>query len=639
VGKKSKPTERIKKKLETHGDISMHPCEDDDRRGYKQFITDQKITITEALNKIGMSTEEVARFNFGNDLEGYSVDNYEQCFVLFGIVYLGWQKEPGFSGKPLGGFDGLTGEGGNAWFWVPGECKLDPDPDPDGAYFGDLSSKEENDRKKGRDVPPFKRDKKYYAVRSEAGADGVWATCTVDTGIKPGDILLSHHSQDDFICRLTLSWPTHAGIALNEMWAVDADKRGDDADGKPLNAVDYITLMHFFAQKDNDDTNIFWHRDDYPKLWPRSTHYTPTGAAVYRYVGRPGTRGYDRNKIESVCHKAAEWAKEQTGNQYTFSLKSSTIIGKKKGFEKLKIGPKIVEKDFDAKGYAIDEKGQRATRYSKSEKRLQETESHSIYCAELVWRAYRKAGVNIVDPKKLANLFEDSSHGVAAVLKHEMKYYDETLDQDVERWPFEEIDAKADVKKDERDQAWQDLKGRKKLEKLRGLGPVIQKSLIWAGLRKARVGIKMVPAGIARKILIAFMKKKTSGYFCAPYQLAKSKLTKRVAALWPVWEQDDKGNFKNDTVELTDFRKQDLHPYKVLEALSTGTTTDKRAGWKDFADKNGQKIKVSVWEPWADIPEEEPVVPDLKMDVDEAGQKYNTPVKYKGPQKKPPFMP
>jgi len=561
-----------------------------------------------------MTKDKVGYFNFGNDFKGYGIDNYEELFVFFGTTYLQWKKDPGFSGGMFEGFDGLTGEGG-AWFWVPGDCKLDPDPDPDGAYFDEYKNpfeekktkEEEKDLEELRKVPPFKDT--YYAVRSEV--DGIWATCTVETGIKPGDILLSHHKCDNFISKLTLSWPTHAGIALNERWAADADARGDK------NAVDYITLMNFFAQKSRTRT---WNnaKKCYEPDWPDDDHLTPTGGAVYRYMGKPGD---DQEKIERVCRKAAKWAKGQTGNQYVFSLKSSRIIAKKKGLAKFKKGSKIVEKEFDVQGKAVDEKGQRATRYSKSKDKRVETESHSIYCAELVWRAYRKAGVNIVDPKKLANLFEDSSHGVAAVLGWNLRNED---------WSFDDIDELADEKKDEIDQAWNDLKAKKKLEKLRGLGPVIQKSLIWECLRNARGGIQYLPASIVRKILIAIIKKKSSAYFCAPYQLAKSKLTKRIARR-PYVEA------KYEKIKVIDFRGKNIHPYKVLKAVSDVSDNVDDDAWKKFEKEKGKELELSLEKPWHDS-KGEPDAPELKLDADEPDETYNVEVDFKGPQPKPPFM-
>jgi len=601
VAKKPKPVEREKKRFSDLSEIQDYPYDSDGPRGYKKFYCDQEITIGAALDKIGMTIDALGRFNFGDDLEGYGFKDFEEGFVFFGTTYLLWQKAADFAGEAFEGFDGLTGEGGS-WFWVPGDQALKEEPDPDGAYFDEYENpfeerqeeRAKKDREQLRAVPPLTSGREYLAARSEPG--GVWASCTVDTGIEPGDILLSHHQCDDFIAKLTLSWPTHAGIALNERWAVDADNRGDE------NAVDYITLMHFFAQK----------RRPSDLKWPSDNHLTPHGGLVYRYVGKPGD---DRAAVEQIRHQAAQWAKDQTGNQYVFSLKSSHIIGKKKGLARFSRSTKIVEKDFDKQGKAVDEKGMRATRYSRSQKKYEETEHHSIYCAELVWRAYRKAGVNIVDPKKLANLFEDSSHGIAAVLGWHLRNED---------WSFDDIDSKADDLQEKRDKELQDLKGRTKKEKVKGMGPVLQKSLIRECLRNARGAMSLVPAAIARKILIAIINRKFSAHFCAPYQLAQSELTERVAQLSFI-------GLPFDTVKVTDFRGRGIHPYKVLKAVSEGENA-----WKDFEDKKGRKLELRLETPWRDA-EEQPDAPELKLDSDKDDVFYNTEVTFKGPQTKPPF--
>ncbi|MBN2035035.1 MAG: hypothetical protein JW836_17350 [Deltaproteobacteria bacterium] len=541
-------------------EIRNHPFAKDDPRGYKKLVCDERISLHDALAKVGMTLDEVGQFNFG------PAADYEDCFTI--CTDLLWEKGQG--GIP--GFSGWMG----SFFWVSGDCVM-IGPNADKAKFADKKKgRAEKQTEGGLDVTPLASDKKFYAARSQT--DGVWAASTIDTGFEGGDILLVHHAHDDFISKITVSWPTHAGITLNEMWAVDADNRADGF------AVAPIMLEDFFNQDEKEHFS------------------TPHGGMVYRYIGKPGD---EKAAVEKVRHDAAVWAKKETWNKYKFVLLGSHIVSKKIGKGKFK-DMKVVEKKFDAQGKAVDEKGKRLSYYSRSAKADLETEFQAIYCAEFVWRAYRTgAGVNIVDPKKLTNIFNDSSHAIAAILR--WKIADERDDVDYDR------DA-------------QDKPISRTAEQLRNALSG------WKGL------IKKLPGFILRKKVLSHMKKEFNAYLCAPYQLAESKLTERAAVLPPILKVDHKGDPIYDSVTVTDFRKQNVHPYKVLEALSQGADEDAfEAGWKAFEDKKGKKVELSVDKPWADSAGE-PSAPELKLDSEDKDKPYNVEVHFTGAQPNPPFM-
>jgi hypothetical protein len=154
----------------------------------------------------------------------------------------------------------------------------------------------------------------------------------------------------------------------------------------------------------------------------------------------------------------------------------------------------------------------------------------------------------------------------------------------------------------------------------------------WIGLKKK------LPAFLLRKKVLSHMKKEFNAYLCAPYQLAESKLTERAAVLPPILKVDHKGDPIYDSVMVTDFRKQNVHPYKVLEALSKGADEDAfEAGWKAFEDEKGRKVELTVDKPWADS-KGEPSAPELKLDSEDKARPYNVEVHFTGAQPNPPFM-
>jgi signal peptidase I len=548
------------------GMISSKPYAFEDIRGYKALELDQRISLADALDKVGLTYDEACKFNFGPLPSG--IPDYDAYFGFPDVSsHMMWERDSG-------GIPGLSGWMGSR-IWVPGNCKIKP-PNADGAVFKDhTKGKAEKDTEKGIDVPPLTSGKQYYAARSQG--DGIWATSTVDTGFQAGDILLSHHSHDAFICRATISWPTHAGMAINEMWAVDADQRPEG------HAVLPVRLKHFFIQKEH---HSYWD--------------TPHGGLVYRYIGKPGDKKED---IEKVRHDAAVWAKKEAWNKYAFVLTSSHIVTKKIGEIKKR---EVIDKKFDAVGKAVDKDGKRPTYYSKSEDKEKESESHAIYCAEFVWRAYKfGAGINIVDPKKLTNLFKDSSHAIAELVGN--KIIEERAAASYAR------DANGNP----------ESKTAEKLRKaLSGLGAIAR------GL----------PAFLVRQEILKKMRKEFNAYLCAPYQLAQSNLTECVAQLPPLdkLDADSKPLYKH--VEITDFRKKKFHPYKLLMALSEGDNkVDFEKGWNKFVKKYGKPTRLTFKKPWAGA-KAEPDAPELKLDSKDNAKPFNTDVDFSAATNKPPFL-
>ena len=316
--------------------------------------------------------------------------------------------------------------------------------------------------------------------------------------IKAGDILLTHHPKDRFIADMTPSWPTHAGMAISEQWVVDANVGFSRPDGKAVKAIEMVG-------KDKDimageEEGFFKDR--------------PEGGLVYRYVG-DGKK--NEKELDEIRLRAAEWAFEQTRKKYRFALKSSKIIDeskKKKPF---------VEKRFDKEGEAIGEDGKRLKYYSKTDKKYKETPYHNIYCAELVWRAYRHAGVNIVDPKEF-DLMADKKQAVPAIIIENIKYMDDSQEKALKA-------------------LW----------------------LLWPDAARSWM------ASIMRKTV------HNKFYFCAPYQLASSKLTEKVAQLPP-------GKDEYKTIAFDDFRKRNIHPYWLVDALRV----------KKFSKERKEKIEERI---------------------------------------------
>jgi hypothetical protein len=353
--------------------------------------------------------------------------------------------------------------------------------------------------------PTFETSTLRYAARHQpvpGSEQVVWGVMpTIDEGIKPGDILLTHHPADSDIAKMTLSWATHAGLALSEHWAVDADMwaryvnetGGKDAQERKDQAVRLLPMTG--APVGMVQSGFFF---DFKTTAPR-----PEGGAVYRYIGDGETPEKD---LDQIRQKAAEWAFEERKNKYRFILKSSQLISKA-GNE-----IKVVEKKFDDNGDAIDEHGDPLVHKGKP------TECQAIYCAELVWRAYHSVdGTYIVDPKEL-DLLADKKQGVPAVLLQNL-------------WALKPRDDMTPVEKRER------------------------KALL-AIIKVLRILPKGAAISLAAKKLRAQVPNKF--YFCAPGQLASSSTVRRVAQLEATDEK-----FKE--IEFLDFRFAQVNPGHLAE--------------------------------------------------------------------------
>jgi hypothetical protein len=544
-------------------DLQAHPYTRYHPAGYQRLeCGGTRLSLDAALAKVGMGLDEMGRFNFGIN------EDYEACLVN-GASQMMWERDS--SGVP--GVSGWLG----SWFWVPGDVVL-ATPDPDGAVLKNKVAPQkdpstvftfENVSGFDTEVEIVKPGApvKGYAARTHK--DGPWAASTVDRGIEAGDLLFNHHAGDDFISRITVSWPTHAGIALTEEVAADADAR---ADGE---AVQFITMDEFFYQGD------------------QHYHTTPNGGLIYRYIG---AKGDSAETVNTVRYEAAEWAKGQTANKWKFSLENSPIIAEErenglvtKVYDgKKKRALRIVNKDFDKQGKAVDDKGQRSTFYSRSAGDFKETELHTIYCAELVWRAYRAAGVNVVDPKKFENLFEHSNRGVAGVLW----------------WKIMHDRAGADFGRDGDDNAITDT------------GNMLRRQLrTW----------RRLPNAVLRKKVLAYMKKKFSGYLCAPYQLATSELTERVAQL-PAADPE------HEKIDLPNFRHKNINPYDVVVVLCKGSSDQEfDEAWDAFVEAKGEVTSLSLDKIWYGSEGDDPAAVLWSED-----EPYNSPVDFSAAGEKPP---
>ena len=435
------------------------------------------INLSEALThlKQALTVSEVLTYNFGLD------DPQDLQYMVF---YLGQQVA---KSKPISwaaeGLDDLNGMGGDSWIWVPGDAEL-ADPSDTQVALGKPKEPAVGASQRPPKFPAPRKSPLYFAPRSQEDAPGIFAT--IDTGIKAGDILLNHHPVDRDIADMTTSWPTHAGMAVNEKWAVDANKRKDPLDRSILaDAVQIVPMLGPFSVLEDFD-GFFDKR--------------PEGGLIFRYVGAEGD---NEARIDAVRAQAAEWAFEQAGKKYRFGLRTSRIV------DSLRTDAAVAEKKFDTTGKAVGKDGHRATYYSKSQGKAVETEYHNIYCAELVWRAYRQAGVNIVDPKALDLLGETKQAVPAFIVCNIEKIYQH----------------------------------RSELERMR-----------------------LLPANVARWAIVKLARKQAHNkfYFCAPWQLGGSPLTVKIAQLPP-----SEDTFK--TIAFDDFRQSGLHPLTLARAVFAKT--------------------------------------------------------------------
>ena len=158
---------------------------------------------------------------------------------------------------------------------------------------------------------------------------------TVNRDFLDGDILLTEHPVDIGLQELTLAWPSHAGIVVDE----EKEKAGDAMPGRGSRAVESIPIRSSGAGV--ADEEIFLNDDTLNKGGS-------TGAClVYRYKGGgntgKGKTGSKKSKSKTaspkdskkpadtpreLARKAARWTRAQTQKPYKFTLESN-IIGVK----------------------------------------------------------------------------------------------------------------------------------------------------------------------------------------------------------------------------------------------------------------------------------------------------------------------
>ena len=435
----------------------------DDSTEYKQLKLKKDIKMSEALGRLKnpLTVQEALEFNFGKEASGQP-----EVTKNYIAQYSSWIQS---DTKELD-FGGMSGD---SYIWVPASAEL-KDPGDKSVALGKPPGKPVQEGVAPSKFPAKRTKDSYYAARHQKGQPA--AISTVEVGIKAGDILLIHVLGEDYIAAMTTSWPTHAGMAISEQWAVDADDGRNDGEA--------VKVIEMKRKTDTAKEKGFF--ED-----------RPVGGLVYRYVG---DGKMEKKRVDEIRLRAAKWAFEQRKRKYRFALRSSEIIDTSKKKKQ------ILEKRFDEKGEAIGEDGKRLRYYSKEEEAYKETPYHNIYCAELVWRAYRHAGVNIVDPKQI-DLMANKKQAVPAII----------------------IDNKA---------------------------------LITDSQEKELKPLRWLPANFARSIAASKMRKSVHNkfYFCAPYQLASSKLTERVAQLPP---SED----KYKTIEFDDFRGCNINPYNLVMAL------------------------------------------------------------------------
>ena len=320
------------------------------------FSTFQELASDVQVDSKQMSEEDLADFNF--DTAKLPGPKRKGGIIWYLTNYAGFMEQNGQVFAP--------GQS-NEWLWVPGNAVIDQDQ-------GLLEEKQT--RRPPPPPPPPGPAPTKGAARSQGQPKAV---TTVDQNYLPGDVLLSEHAGDVFIQQMTLAWPTHAGICV--------DPSTDDA-------VDANVGRGSAAVETTDIWDEFFHEDK-----------TPGGGLVYRYDG-----GSDPGANKKAGADAAKWAQAQVGKEYHFSLKSPILGGTRSApFS-------VPEKKFDKDGKAVDAKG-KPLMMKDAKTGKEKHKQHDIYCAELVWRAYRfGAGVTLVDPKKFFNMYEHTNRTLVGIL-------------------------------------------------------------------------------------------------------------------------------------------------------------------------------------------------------------------------------
>jgi hypothetical protein len=431
--------------------------------GYRKATLREDMLLADVLNRLQppMTVAGFLEFSFGKSKINDAF-KMELCQAM-------WSADPEWE-LPVGEFDPAKAKGyQNKELYIPPNTRL---KDPADAFLslGPISNCKITE-------PRVAARKKVTLCAARRVKGAASAIATADSGLKAGDILLTHHPLDSDIAQMTCSWPTHAGIALSEKWSADANVGRNDGEAvKAIPMIDSSGEESFFAYQGS---------------------LRAEGGVAYRYTG---SGKESEAKLEETRVAAAEWALKQTKMMYRFALKPSRILNTDRW------GKPVLEKRFGPDGKALGEDGKPLKFYSKSQKKQVETPYHNIYCAELVWRAYHSAGVNIVDPKEMDLLA--SVQGLAAII----------------------------------------------ISELSKLTPEQYKQVKLT---------KHLPASAARWIVIKMIRGQVHNqlYFCAPWQLASSRLVRKLGQFEAV-------EAKYKEIKHDDYRHVDLHPYPLIRALN-----------------------------------------------------------------------
>lgn len=477
--------------------------------GYRRWTVPMMYTFQELAAMVvvdgdKMSDESLADFNFAT--KKIAPSEREGSVNWYLLTYAGFEQDD-LQADDVDD-DPMRAPGSReVWLWVPGRATID----------GDLGALGPLQKKKPPPlpVPPPPAPDAPIRLAARSQPQGPKAITTIDQKLLPGDILLSEHQEDDFIQAMTLTWPTHAGICVKPQ-----DIAVDAMPGRKDHAVNTVDIWKTFFEKD----------------------HTPGGGLIYRYTG-----GGDATKNKEVGLAAAKWAEAQVGREYHFTLKSPILGEERDAKENVRsFRFEVPEQRFDPKGQAVDAKDQPLMIQTKSKGEIRKL--HDIYCAELVWRAYRfGAGVALVDPKRFFCMYDHPNRVVTGLLVFQ-------------------IQSEADT----------DYSGRI----TPGSSPTLE------GIKKgfSSFWAHLATNALARKIVIKKMRAKHTGYLCAPHQFLESSLLTKVRAVKPSPHLDKH--------EVFNFHKADVHPLEVVEHLETG----------ELAFKAWCKTKAKVCETSVDDP-------------------------------------
>jgi uncharacterized protein YycO len=463
--------------------------------GYKQWFLPVMYDLDEVLDHFDLDgamsdLDDLADYNFGTKKIPYDIRKGGVEWYL--LNYAGLVQ-----------VNRLLCADGNVetWLWIPGNVVIE-----DGyGTVGPLQKKKPPPPPPR--VPPRPAPDAPIRLAARSQQAGPRAVTTIDQKFRPGDILLAEHQGDVFIQQMTLTWPTHAGICLDP----SKDKAVDAMPSRGDHAVAETGLNAFFHAK-----------------------ITPGGGLVYRY-----TAAANDTANREIGQKAALWAQAQIGHKYHFTLRSPILGEERDKKDKFK----VEDHHFDAQGEATDETGLPLMIDTKSRGPIHRL--HDIYCAELVWRAYRfGAGIVLVDPKMFFCLYDHPNRAVVGLMSFQIGSEARTY-------------ISGDV--------------------IPGSSPTLESikrhfSGGWAHLLTNR---------LARHFALKKMRAKHNGYLCAPHQFLQSPVLQKVRRITP-----DKSLVKH---KVYNFHQADVHPLDVALNREKGEKL-----FQDWCKTKGKPCETSV---------------------------------------------